>query len=123
MSQLLLSIKPVYVNSIFSGKKIYEYRKFKCRDGVKKIVFYSTSPVKLVVGEAIIERIIEGSPEEVWNLTKDFSGIDRNFFDNYFHGKEKAFAYKLSDVKKYTTPKKIEELGISKVPQSFCYIK
>ena len=37
MSKMLLSINPQYVEHIFSGKKRYEYRKFRCRKDVDKI--------------------------------------------------------------------------------------
>ena len=40
MCQMLLSINPEYVTSILQGDKLYEYRKFRCRDDVDKIVIY-----------------------------------------------------------------------------------
>ena len=46
MSTMLLSIKPKYANVILQGEKEYEFRKKRCRDGVTKIVFYSSSPQK-----------------------------------------------------------------------------
>ncbi len=59
MCQMLLSINPEYVASILQGKKIYEYRKFRCRDDVDKIIIYATAPQKQVVAEAEIADIIE----------------------------------------------------------------
>ena len=46
MCQMLLSINPEYVASILQGKKLYEYRKFRCRDDVDKIIIYATAPYK-----------------------------------------------------------------------------
>ena len=43
MCQMLLSINPEYVESILNGTKLYEYRKFKCRDDVDKIIIYATT--------------------------------------------------------------------------------
>ena len=49
MCQMLLSINPEYVTSILQGKKVYEYRKFRCRDDVDKIIIYATADRKSVV--------------------------------------------------------------------------
>lgn len=43
----LLSIKPEYVDKIFSGKKGYEHRKAIFKQDIKTIVVYSTQPVSL----------------------------------------------------------------------------
>ena len=59
MCQMLLSINPEYVESILAGTKLYEYRKFRCRDDVDKIIIYATAPQKQVVAEAEIEYIVE----------------------------------------------------------------
>lgn len=81
MSTMLLSIKPEYVKAILDGKKEYEFRKRRCKTGVKKIVFYSTAPESKVVGEAEIDEIIEGSPSKIWDLAKKAAGITRvNYF-------------------------------------------
>lgn len=74
MSSMLLSIKPIYAKAILEGKKEYEFRKRRCKPGVNKIVFYSTTPESKVVGEAEIEDIIEGSPSKIWELAKKNRG-------------------------------------------------
>ena len=85
MCQMLLSINPEYVESILNGTKLYEYRKFKCRDDVDKIIIYATTPWKQVVGEAEIEYIIEDDVLSVWRQTKEHSGITYNFFRKYYN--------------------------------------
>ena len=62
------------------------------------------------------------SPEELWKLTKEESGISKGFFDEYFEGKEIAYAYKLGKIKVYDEPKTLLEYGIKAAPQSFVYI-
>ena len=69
---MLLSINPEYVESILQGKKIYEYRKFRCRDDVDKIIIYATAPQKQVVAEADIADIIEDDILSVWRQTKKY---------------------------------------------------
>ena len=122
MCKILLSINPEHVENIFNGNKKYEYRKVRCKQEADKIIIYSTYPVKKVVGEATIERVLEDSPEEVWKITNEESGINLNFFEKYYEGREKAIAYKLSNIIKYRQPKELESYGLKVAPQSFVYI-
>ena len=123
MRKMLLSINPEHVENILSGTKRYEFRKVRCRFDVDKIIIYSTAPVMMVVGEAEIVSIIEDEPEKVWELTSDYSGIAKEFFDRYYKDKDKAVAYKLGKIKKYLEPLKLSDFGINFAPQSFVYVK
>jgi predicted transcriptional regulator len=44
-------------------------------EDVDKIVIYATYPIMRVVAEANVEKVIEGNLSEVWERTKNFSGI------------------------------------------------
>lgn len=123
--KVLLSIKPEFADKIFSGEKLYEYRKvcFSRRD-IKTIVVYATQPVGRLVGEFDIEEVIEGSPDSVWNNTKYFSGITKSFFSRYFSGRELAYAIKIINARKYSEsidPNTAFDNFIP--PQSFRYIE
>jgi len=122
MCQMLLSINPRFVKSILSGEKLYEYRKFRCREDIEKIIIYATAPEKKVVGEAFVSDIIEGSVSDVWNRTKEYSGVSEKLFFDYYCGKRNAVAYKLNKVIKYDTPLELEDLGVERAPQSYRYI-
>lgn len=123
MCKILMPINPKYVEQILSGRKKYEYRKIKAkRSNIDKMIIYSTSPIMRVVAEVDIEDIIENKPEALWELTKNDSGITKDFYNEYYKNKEYAVAYKLGNVTKYDTPKKLEEIGIHYVPQSFVYL-
>jgi len=122
MYKLLLSINPEHVENILSGKKQFEFRKARCRADIDGIVIYSTSPVMMVVAEAIVEDVIEGDILEVWKMTKEYAGVSKKFFLEYYKGKKKAVAYKLCDVVPYTEPKTLHDIGVSRPPQSFCYL-
>lgn len=111
MCKILLSIKPEHVENILSGVKKYKFRKVRCRSDVDKIIIYSTAPVMMVVGEAKIVSIIEDEPQRVWELTANYSGIDKDFFDEYYKEKNKAVAYKLGKIKKYLKPLKLSDFG------------
>lgn len=122
--KVLLSIKPEFVEKILSGEKLFEYRKavFK-RPEVKSVVIYSTMPEGKIVGEFSIGEIIAKHPRELWEETKDVSGIERKFFDEYFSNREVAYAIQIKNLKKYDKPINpyIEEKGF-KAPQSFKYL-
>ena len=122
MSTMFLSIKPKYANVVLQGEKEYEFRKKRCRDGVTKIVFYSSSPQKQVVGEAEIEEIIEGSPTKIWEIAKHAAGITRKAFYDYYRGRHTAVAYKLKNVVVYEEPKELSDYRISHAPQSYVYL-
>lgn len=122
MCKMLLSINPVYVESILQGEKIYEYRKFRCRDDVDKIIIYATAPQKQVVAEAEIADIIEDDVLSVWRKTKEHSGITYSFFRKYYRGKKKAVAYQLKNLVIYHKPLTLENIGVSCAPQSYRYI-
>ena len=65
MSTMLLSIKPEYAKAILQGKKQFEFRKTRCKQGINRIIFYASSPQKEVVGEAEIDEILEGATKYV----------------------------------------------------------
>lgn len=119
---MLLSIKPQYAKVILEGKKQYEFRKIKPQRNVTRIIFYASSPQKEVVGEAEIDYILEGSPNEIWEIAKKAAGITKKFFFSYYQGKSQAFAYKLKNVKVYNKPKALEDYGLKQAPQSYVYI-
>lgn len=123
MYNMLISIKPGYVENIFNGSKKYEYRKIRCKQDIDKIIIYSTYPIMKVVGEAKVEKILEDSPDRIWEKTKKYSGIDLNFYQKYFKDRSKAIAYKLTNIKKYDSPKELSSYGIKAAPQSFVYIQ
>lgn len=104
-------------------KKKYEFRKVRCKAGTNKIVFYATAPESKVVGEAEIEDVLEGSPSEIWEQTKEAAGITGDKYCKYYHGYNKAIAYKLKNIIAYDLPKKLSDYGIEHVPQSFIYLK
>lgn len=119
---MLLPINPEHVENILLGTKRYEFRKIGCRRAVDRIVMYSTSPISMVVGEVEVLGVIDGTPQEVWEQTSEFSGVSKEFFDSYYRGRERAIAYKLGAAKKYRQPKCLAEFGIRAAPQSFVYI-
>lgn len=123
MCKLLMSINPQYVNNILDGTKKFEFRKTKCKEKIDSIIIYSTSPIMRVVAEVEVTDIIEDTPQVVWNKTQNAAGIDKNFFDHYYSGRNTAVAYVLGDVKKFQTPKFLSDYGVKAAPQSYVYVR
>jgi predicted transcriptional regulator len=122
--KVLLSIKPEFVDRIFDGSKRFEFRKnlFK-RDGINKVVIYSTMPVGKVVGEFEIKSIFLDEVAKLWSRTSKHSGISQSFFDEYYQGKEKGVAIQIGKLTKYSEPLPLSHLGANiTAPQSYRYL-
>lgn len=123
-TKVLLSIKPEYAFKIFEWTKKYEFRKsiFKEKN-IKKIVVYASYPVKKVIWEFEIERILYSDLEELWQETHQFSWISKAFFKQYFTEKEKWYAIKIKSTKRYQNDLSLKnDFQINFAPQSFQYL-
>jgi predicted transcriptional regulator len=100
----LLSIKPEYADKIFTGEKRFEYRKAIFKRRVSKIVVYSTKPVGMIIGEFLVEDILEDDPKELWLRTKESSGVCEEFYYEYFKGRSKGYAIKVGKISLYDKP-------------------
>ena len=119
---VILSIKPEFVEKIFSGEKQYEYRKVLFKQKVDTVYIYASRPISKIVGEFKIEKIINDTPANIWNQTKEHSGVTKSFFQKYYTGKDKGVALKIKECKKYkeaVVPTTV--ISNFKVPQSFFY--
>lgn len=121
MSKILLSIKKEYADKILNGTKKYEYRKVLAYN-VKTIVIYVTWPIKKVVGEVEVIYSVTEDKNDLWNRSKEYSGITKEFYDEYFKNKIFGSAYRLGEVRIYDKAKDLIDLGIKNVPQSFVYL-
>ena len=119
---LLISIKPEFVKKIILGEKKYEFRRSIFRQKVDKIYIYSTSPEKKIKGYFKSSKIINDTPENLWKNFKDVSGTSKEFFFEYFKGKETGFAIKIDDLHVFDQPIDTNKLKDFKAPQSFRYI-
>lgn len=121
--KVLLSIKPEFAFKIFDGIKIFEFRKIIFKNpNVKTVVVYASSPVQQVIGEFEIDDILSSSPKEIWELTKNHSGISELFFHEYFENRTIAHAIKIKNTKKYKKPLSLKEDFKVHPPQSYMYL-
>ncbi|MDR0394217.1 MAG: ASCH domain-containing protein [Tannerella sp.] len=121
--KVLLSIKPEFALKIFEGTKKYEFRKsiFK-RNDVDTVVVYASSPIQQVIGEFEIKSILCKEVELLWQITQQFAGINKDFYDEYFANKEMAFAIQVGKIRKFPIPKQLSDYDMAYAPQSFAYL-
>lgn len=120
---VLLSIKPKYVEEIEKGNKGYEFRRAIFKNKPEEIVVYASSPVKKIVGSFSIGDIIEDTPDNLWNNYKDKAGICKNDFFEYFKGKSNGYALEIKDFKPLLEPiDPYEKTPKFRPPQSFAYV-
>ena len=123
MKKIVISINPEHVQNIINGTKKYEYRTKAAKKDINKILIYETTPVKKIVAEAEIIEVLMLEPNSLWEITKDYSGVTKDFFDLYFENRNIAYAYKIGKVCVYEEPKELLEFGLKYAPQSFVYVK
>ena len=124
---LLISIKPEYANRIFKGVKTIELRKTSPK--VNKddlIVFYVTSPEKMVKGIGKVKEIVEDTPSNLWLNYRNLAGINEDSYFDYFENSNKAVGILLKDIVEFD-----ESISLSKIkseypsfapPQSYQYL-
>jgi len=124
---LFLSIHPEFVDKIFAGEKRVELRRRKPRlQGGDLVAIYATSPRCELVGLARVAGIQQGTPGNLWRAVKDDAAVDRQQYDSYFQGSEKAIGIELEDPVEFQHPTSLEQLRYAwpafRPPQGFCYL-
>jgi predicted transcriptional regulator len=123
-TSVLLSIKPKFAHAILEGTKTFEFRRTIFRSPtVHKIVIYASSPISRVIGEFMIGGILALDPKRLWEETAGGAGVDREFFDDYFRGRDIGYALKVRFPKRYAKHLVLSDhFGLLRPPQSFCYL-
>jgi len=121
---VILSIKPKYVQSIIKGEKRYEFRKaiFKNRT-IDRVFIYSSAPVKRIVALFEIGTILEDHPAALWKTVWEYAGIDDREFFSYFAGRTRGYAIGIENVQEFDEPidPRVSIPGFVP-PQSYCYL-
>ena len=116
---LIISIKPQFVEKILSGEKKYEFRRRIYTKEVEKIYIYQTLPDAGIVAHFTPGEIVRDTPQNLWDRFKDVSGTTEEHLLGYLHGKDEAYAIEITNLEVYDEPFIPE--GI-RAPQSYKYI-
>lgn len=122
MSKILMSIKPEYVDKIFTGEKKYEYRKRLCKEKIDTIIVYSSSPIQKVVGELKIKQVLYNKKSIIWDKTNRYGGITKTKYDKYYENCDYAVAYEIEKAILYDKQKDLKDFNVKMAPQSYVYI-
>ena len=119
--KILLSIKPYFAKKILDWEKLFELRKIIPNKEFDTVVIYSSSPEKRIIWEFKVDNIIYEDINKLWNIVSDYACVNKKFFDEYYKWKEKWYAIKIKEIKKYKKPQTITKY-LSHPPQNFAYI-
>ena len=119
---IILSIHLNHIDKILSGEKWYEYRKRIPQD-INYLIVYATAPTKKVVAVIEVDMVIKDTPQNIWDLTQNESGVSYEFFMNYFKDRSIGYAIKFRKIYKLTNPIEITFIdGVKGAPQSYQYV-
>ena len=124
MTDILMSIKPTYVDMLVSGCKTVEIRKRAVRAPAgARIWIYATSPRQQVVAFARLEAVAMEAPDQIWHAFGDRAGIDRGEFDAYVGEAEVVAALTLTEITELDAPLCPRgEAPAFRPPQSYAFL-
>ena len=119
---IILSIHPKHIEKILSGEKWYEYRKRIPQD-IDYLIVYATAPIKKVVAIIEVDMVMKDTPQNIWDLTQNESGVSYEFFMNYFNEVSTSYAIKFRNIHKLPIPIDITIIdGVKCAPQAYVYV-
>lgn len=119
VSNVLMSIRPVYADAIFAGTKSVELRRRRpsFTEG-SRVLVYSSSPHRRLQGTFEVGRVLADEPNALWRQIAARGGIERAAFDAYFAGCATAYAIEIRN------PRRIEPTRLSiRPPQSYLFLR
>lgn len=126
---LLLSVRPRHMDKILSGTKRVEIRRKFSSKWIGHVVnLYASAPVRQLVGQAIVSRVVCKAPELIWTEFQEEIGCSREEFDQYTAGACEIYALELSKVTALRVP--MSRCDVSDLlrhqlvpPQSYCTLE
>src|SRR5260370_30954794 len=126
---LLVSMKPQYAERVLAGSKLVEIRKkFSGKWIGCKVILYSSSPQRALVGEATVRSVTSGCPADIWVRFGTSIGCSSKDFKAYVGATEKVSAIELEEI--FTNSQPITLSHISSLlgerlipPQSYCDLR
>jgi predicted transcriptional regulator len=125
-SDLLMSVKPKYAERLLSGTKLVEIRRrFSKKWLGRRAVLYASQPQGALVGEATIDSITHGPPDEIWTRFENNIGASWDEFKGYTASAGDVSAIQLSDIRPYRAPVPLDQIEYIlqedlRPPQSYC---
>lgn len=82
---IVISVQSKFVERIASGRKAAELRRRapRIQPGCR-VWIYTKAPDAMISVCVTVDRIVTGSPQEIWQLHNSHLGVSRDEFKNYF---------------------------------------
>ena len=123
MATIILSIHKPHCEALFARKKYYEFRKSLPKRPVTSILVYEAKGCGKIIGELAVAETLVDSPENIWEMTKDKAGVDKDSFFTYFKNKDRAVAFVVEEAIRYEEPVALAHFGVSNPPQNYIWIE
>jgi predicted transcriptional regulator len=124
---LFISLRPRFAELLLEGSKTVELRRVQpaVARGAR-VLLYASSPVRALVGVAVIQEVHVATREQIWQLHGARTGITREEYEQYFSEASIAVAITLAEVRRLPKPVTLAELREGRdwfrPPQSFRYL-
>lgn len=128
MNDILISIRPNFVEKILDGKKTVELRtrRAKLMPGTRMWI-YSTLPQGEVCAFAHVEFVYTDSPDSIWDQYSEEIGITEDEFWNYVGSRDSVSIIKMASVDPVESGVTLQyiqkKLGSFSPPQFFMRLK
>ena len=120
---ILLSIKPRFARAILEGTKRFEFRRKGFANQPDRVAIYSTSPEQQIIGWFDVERVIEASPQDIWDECGHAGEISYDEFMAYYDGCVSGIAIEVRETHELRDPISPADLPEHVVaPQSFRFL-
>jgi len=87
MREALISIKPTYVEKFLTGEKSVELRKRTVTlSSGSRLWIYSTLPKGCMEAVAEVNRVVVGTPGQIWDKYRDALGVSKSTYSEYVYG-------------------------------------
>jgi len=124
----LMSIRPNFVEKIFSGEKTIELRRVRPKlDTGDRVLVYASAPTCAIVGQFSVARILQGTPRKMWHQVRDYAGVTKADYERYFSGADIAVAIEITSKRLFKNEPTLDRLRARfdqfHPPQSYRYLE
>lgn len=124
---LLLSVHPRYVSLMAAGKKTAEIRRIRPAAELGALVLvYATAPTCQVVAAAVLDGMVSGGADRLWNRFGRRACLTRQAMRDYLRGASQPTALLLRAVAPLEAPISLSDLQVSipnfRPPQSYRFL-
>jgi predicted transcriptional regulator len=111
-ARMLMSIRPEHAASVLSGSKRVEIRRrFSEEWAGSRVSIYASYPRCSIVGDALMQEVVVGDPDHIWERFGDQVGCTREQFERYARGAKQLYAIILVDVVPYAKTLSLAEVS------------